>query len=204
MNDATQSTTSGLPGNPLRADTRRNDNLAENSLRSTYWRAAVSAPDSPTSQTTATEAEPSNAPATNSTASTEPQKPSINQAFSSPFIDVKSIGLQTWPIKGMQKWEGRVTEIDGEVFSAELTPLDADDETVLVSDFRTKVLEIGESALQTGDRFYLTARPVRLRGLLVTTYSLQLRKPGNWTVKDISDIRERTRSRLEMLRDNVE
>jgi len=83
----------------------------------------------------------------------KPHTLSLKEALSSSFIDVKAVGIQTWPLKGMQKWEGRVLEVDGDVFSAELTPLETDDDEVLVSEFRTKALETGEAGIQPGDLF---------------------------------------------------
>ena len=149
----------------------------------------------PTSQTALTSSSP---------AQVEPSEVSVENAMSTPFVDLRTLGTQTWPIHGTQKWEGRILEVDNEFFSAELTSLAGPENDTLISEFRTKHLETDGQKIQPGDLFYMTARQVRLRGLLTTSYSLQLRRPGNWTAADVHDIKERARRRFEMIQDNVE
>jgi hypothetical protein len=207
MDSLSDSSTSGSSGYSVNADTRSVENLTETTLKNAILPSGLQSPANSTpSETTRDPDAPNKSPSrvVISTTALNPQTPSIEEALSSPFIDSKAIGVQTWPITGMQKWEGRVLEVDGEIFSAELTPLDTEDDEVLISEFRTKALEAGEVGIQPGDLFYVTARPVRLRGLLVTMYSLQPRRRGNWTVRDVDEIQKRIQSRLEMLRDNVE
>jgi len=136
-------------------------------------------------------------------AEAQPIEPSIDDAELTSFIDIKSLGVDSWPILGVEKWEGKVIEVDNEIFTAELKPLGSKDRaTPLTSEFRMKVFE--GKRVEPGDTFYLTAQDVRLRGLLITAYSFHIRKPGNWTVSDLDDIQARTRQRLELLKDNVE
>lgn len=131
--------------------------------------------------------------------------PSVQDALSTSFIDARTVGIETWPIHGLLTWEGKVVEVGKEIFTAELTSLDEQSKTsVLRADFRIDALDLGDHAAAVGDLFYMTARKVRIRGRLSTSYSLQIRRPGNWTDADVADIRSRTRARLQLLEDNVE
>jgi hypothetical protein len=132
-----------------------------------------------------------------------PPAPSIEDALSTSFIDVSSAGTIMWPVGGTQKWEGRVTEVSDDVFTAELIPLGSVDKAPVTAEFRKKVLE-ADGIVELGDLFYVTEQEVRLRGLPTTQYSFRLRRPGNWTAKDIREIQERAKRRLAMLKDNVE
>lgn len=207
MSSPTTSSTAGPSSNLIASNTRPAKDLAENAIKQAIFRSRLSV-QAATSEETTAEAVASFESASTTvsfrSALESSRAPSMEDALSIPFIDVKAIGVQTWPIRGTEKWEGRILEVDRDIFTAELTPLDGDDRATLVSEFRTKVLEAGEQGIQPGDLFYMTARPVRIRGLLTTSYSLQIRRPGNWTPKDLSEIRERARQRLEMLKDNVE
>jgi hypothetical protein len=208
MNDPSTSSMYGPDSSLIQSNTRPIEDLAENTIRHAIFPSKPSTSADVTSEHTTVEfitPTQSIKPTISSTLPSEVTPgPSMKDAFSTSFIDTRAVGIQTWPIKGMEKWEGRILEIDGDIFTAELTPLDNDDRTTLVSEFRTKVLEAGDQDIQPGDLFYMTARPVRIRGLLTTSYSLQIRRPGNWTAKDLREILDRTRQRLEMLKDNVE
>jgi hypothetical protein len=152
---------------------------------------ATSVPDVPCANSTLTDAQPVN--------------PSIGDAISTSFIDASSVGVDTWPIRGIQKWEGRVIEVKDGIFTVELTSLGlGDDRRNLTAEFRTRVLEDRSKSIQTGDIIYVTSQEVRMRGLLKTSYAFHVRKPGNWTESDIRDINERVRKRLQSLEDNVE
>jgi len=208
MSDLTASSTSAPSASSQELDTRPSGDLAGNTVRNTFFRQENSTLSNHTLDRADAESVRPAVFATSSDSSTpaaeSPQGPVIEEALKAPFVDVDAIGIQTWPIRGMQKWEGRILEVDQDIFTAELTSLDTDDKTTIITEFRTKVLEAGDGGLYPGDLFYMTARPVRIRGLLTTSYSLQIRRPGNWTPKDIDDIKERTRNRLEMLKDNVD
>jgi len=131
------------------------------------------------------------------------QNPSIEDALSTGFIDVRSAETIQWPIRGAHKWEGRVIEIGDEVFTAELTPLGDGDRSAIIAEFRNGVLN-EDGQIQSGDLFYVTEQRVRFRGILTTQYSFRLRISGNWTFKDIQEINERSQRRWAMLQDNVE
>lgn len=132
-------------------------------------------------------------------------EPSLQDVLSTPFIDVRMVGIESWPITGLQMWEGRVVDVADEYFTAELTSM-SDDATTgpLRADFRNDSLELADRSVAVGDLFYMTSRKVRTRGRLGTSYSLQVRRSGNWTEADVAEIRDRTRARLEMLNKNVE
>jgi hypothetical protein len=135
----------------------------------------------------------------------QPLQPSVDDAISTPFIDARSVGVDTWPIRGTQKWEGKVVEVKDGIFTVELTPLGpGDDRKNLTAEFKTKVLEDRADSLQAGDIIYVTSQEVRMRGLLKTSYAFHVRRPGNWTESDLRDIRERALKRLQLLEENVE
>lgn len=148
----------------------------------------------------------SDVPRVNSTLTeAQPVQPSVDDAISTPFIDARSVGVDTWPIRGIQKWEGKVVEVKDGIFTVELTSLGpGDDRRNLTAEFRTKVLEDRADSVRTGDIIYVTSQEVRMRGLLKTSYAFHVRRPGNWTESDLRDIRERTRKRLQLLEENVE
>jgi len=129
----------------------------------------------------------------------------MQDALSTAFIDARTLGIETWPILGLQTWEGKVVEVDGDFIAAELTPMNGKGaRTILRTDFRTDSLDLGDHVLVAGDLFYMTSRKVRVRGRLSTSYSLQIRRPGNWTEADLAEIRARTQARIEMLNENAE
>jgi hypothetical protein len=128
----------------------------------------------------------------------------MEDAFATPFIDVHTIGKETSPIHGLRRWEGRVIEVGGDIFTAELTPLDDEAKIVLRAEFRVGQFDEEDRNVQEGDLFYVTAKTIRSRGRLRTSYSLHLRHLGRWTQTEVDEINERTQQRLNMLRENVE
>lgn len=143
--------------------------------------------------------------ANSTTAGSEKVEPSMNDAIGAPFIDVRTLGVETWPLGGIRSWQGTIVEVDRDIFTAELISLDSDAETSkLRADFRMDALDTDDRVPVAGDLFYLIAQQVRIRDRLRTVYSLQLRRSGSWTKADVEDIRARVRQRLTTLSENVE
>lgn len=103
----------------------------------------------------------------------------------------RSPQLPAFKVHGMQKWDGRVLDVDDGVFSAELTPHEPDGQPV-AADFSLDLL-LPETDVQPGDLIYVTARTVVDRpGFPPSrTVSVRLRRLGNWTVEDALDVRRR-------------
>ena len=92
------------------------------------------------------------------------------------------------PISGLQKWTGRVLEVEGTEFSAELIPLDHKGPSV-VADFDNDQLDTNDDEPRVGDVFYVTVRTViGMGGLRSRTSSLRLRRLGKWSEEEVRDI----------------
>jgi hypothetical protein len=135
----------------------------------------------------------------------ETVRPSMRDVLATPFVDMRTLGVETWPLGGLRRWEGEIVDIDGGIFTAELTSLDLEsDAPKLRADFRMDVIEAPDHTVAVGDLFYLTSQKVRARGILRTAYTLQLRRAGKWTAADIEDIHERAQQRLEALGEDLD
>jgi hypothetical protein len=99
-------------------------------------------------------------------------------------------------VRGMQKWEGRVTAVEGAYFTAELTPL-THESPPLYADFATELLD--PDRVVPGDVVYVTVRTVKLDGGfgVTRTSSVRLRRLGSWTADEVAAINERGRQRFE-------
>jgi hypothetical protein len=125
--------------------------------------------------------------------------------MTSSVIDPRSVGFETWPITGLQTWEGAVVEVSAATFTADIVSVGDDAEKApLRAEFSIDALDTDDRDVGVGDLFYLTARKVRTRGRLRTAYSIQLRRTGKWTAADIADIEAKRRAIFDMLRENAE
>jgi hypothetical protein len=109
-----------------------------------------------------------------------------------------SSNSSTIRVAGLKTWSGRVVTVDGDIFTAEISPIDHTGPTVF-ADFRTHLLssqtDSGEAAI--GDIFYLTVRMIRDRGRLVSsTSSLRLQRVGYWQQEELDAARESARNLL--------
>lgn len=90
-------------------------------------------------------------------------------------------------ISGLSTWTGRVLEVDGDTFTAELVADGQSSQAALQADFLTHDVVVGEERLVPGDVIYVTVRTVRsFRGLPSTTSSVRLRRLGKWTEKEVA------------------
>jgi hypothetical protein len=108
-------------------------------------------------------------------------------------------------IMGMHKWSGRIVEIDGDILTAELTPVDHNGPAVL-ADFQLSDLDADEDEeVQVGDLFYLAVRTIRDRGRRRTrTSTLLLRRLGRWSADELNASAAEAASALRALKDNVD
>jgi hypothetical protein len=113
-------------------------------------------------------------------------------------------GADNEAISGVQKWEGRILELDETIFSAELSPL-SEEGPVLVADFDVRLL-LPEADVSVGDVIYVTARLVeRERGMPPSkTVSVRLRRMGKWSEDEIDMIKRRAHDRWARLADFID
>ena len=106
-------------------------------------------------------------------------------------------------VSGLSTWSGRVIEVDGDFFSAELEPDASTPGGPVVADFRIALLDEPDGTLKAGDLIYVTSRLVRSPpGQKNETSSVRLRHLGRWTSEDVEAIRaegDEMRSQLESL-----
>jgi hypothetical protein len=86
-------------------------------------------------------------------------------------------------ITGMQKWDGRILEVDEEYFSAELVSYEEVGEAV-IADFPRELLP--DEPVFAGDVIYVTVRTVADRGGPRRTSAVRLRRLGTWTEAEIA------------------
>jgi hypothetical protein len=110
----------------------------------------------------------------------------------------------SFPILGMKKWQGRVTEVSDGILTAEMTPLDHEGPTLL-ADFNLDLLAPDDEGLCPGDMVYLTVRTVP-DGPLYRTGVTTLRRArlGRWSRQELDNIRSRARMKLESFLQNVD
>jgi hypothetical protein len=87
-------------------------------------------------------------------------------------------------VVGLHRWEGWVTDIDGDIFSAELRPLDHEGPP-LIADFNMALLAVAGEEVYVGSSFYLTTRMIESNGRNESTSSLRLRRLGRWKESDL-------------------
>ncbi|MCU7822189.1 hypothetical protein [Kitasatospora sp. DSM 101779] len=88
-------------------------------------------------------------------------------------------------ITGLEKWEGKIVEIDDGLFTAELYPLDREGMPI-TADFDLELLGDDADGVIPGDVFYLSVRTVKAPGMRPhRTESLRLRRLGRITPDEI-------------------
>ncbi|WP_327748775.1 hypothetical protein [Streptomyces europaeiscabiei] len=104
-------------------------------------------------------------------------------------------------ITGMEKWEGLIVEIDGDLMTAELSPLGRQGPS-LVADFQTQLLGEDAQVAEPGDVFYLTVRTIRDEsGYPSRTEHLRLRRLGVWTEDEVARLKAQAKTRLDEIED---
>ncbi|MEE6137731.1 hypothetical protein SKC41_15505 [Mycobacterium sp. 050128] len=105
-----------------------------------------------------------------------------------------------FPIMGMQKWEGRVLDVDDDLISVELVP--SGEGPVVTADFARHRLD--EEDVRPGDVVYVTARTIRGWGGPTYTSSIRLRRLGKWTEAEIADQAQRAKEEVKELAAYIE
>ncbi|WP_203711186.1 hypothetical protein [Asanoa siamensis] len=105
------------------------------------------------------------------------------------------------PVTGLKKWQGVITDIEDDVFTAELYPLDHEGPE-LMADFELRLLAPDDHDAQPGDVVYLTTRIVSDGPRFGVTSLLRRRHTGVWTQRDLDGAFERARSLARLLDDD--
>lgn len=111
--------------------------------------------------------------------------------------------LEPGHILGMKKWEGRVLEVENDLLTAELSPLDHEGPS-LQADFELNLLAPDDTQVQVGDTIYLTVRTIQEKGYRSVTSTLRLRRVGKWSELELAQARSRAKRRQEAFQQYVE
>jgi hypothetical protein len=88
-------------------------------------------------------------------------------------------------ITGLDKWEGKVLEVEGDIFTAELYPIDREG-VPITADFDLELLGSDAATIVPGDVFYLSVRTVKAYGMRpARTENLRLRRLGHITPEEV-------------------
>jgi hypothetical protein len=95
-------------------------------------------------------------------------------------------------VTGLKKWTGVIQQVEAGLFTAELLPLDHEGPSLL-ADFDLNLLAPDDTAVGIGDVIYLTTRYVqaydrRGRGYQTATTQVRLRRLGQWSEKELTEI----------------
>lgn len=103
---------------------------------------------------------------------------------------------------GMQKWQGRVVDVDEGTFSVDLVPLDGGPE--VTADFDLSLMS-DEDQIGVGDFVYVTVRTVDTKkGGKTRTAAVRLRRLGVWTQAEVDDQKRRAKQRATKLASSIE
>jgi hypothetical protein len=130
-----------------------------------------------------------------STTRTETEIDEVRREIAAKLGQIDMPGFpQTYRVSGMQKWDGRIVEIEDGFFTAELS-VNGTGPTVL-ADF--DVSQLGPDAdLVVGDVVYVTVRTVAgVSGYPSRTSAIRLRRLGNWTEEEIRQQADRASEKL--------
>jgi hypothetical protein len=120
-----------------------------------------------------------------------------SSTWRTPLTQVEPTGLCR--VTGLDKWEGKIIEIDGEIFTAELFPVDREGMPITAS-FKLELLGSDAVAVVPGDVFYLSVRTVKAPGMRPElTENLRLRRMGRFTPEEVRAVYEKADALLERL-----
>lgn len=111
-------------------------------------------------------------------------------------IESRSSETQTVCVAGMEKWEGRVLDVDDDYFTVELVPFSGG--TEVIADFSTDLLSEDDN-LEAGDVVYVTTRTVAGVGGPTRTSAVRPRRLGVWTETEIAEQSKRAKQRFSEL-----
>lgn len=102
-------------------------------------------------------------------------------------------------VTGLERWEGKITDIDGDTFTAELFPIEREGMPI-TADFDLDLLGSDAATVVPGDVFYLTVRTVREQGKRPTrTENLRLRRLGRITHEEVQSAYAKADAMMERL-----
>jgi hypothetical protein len=95
-------------------------------------------------------------------------------------------------VTGLKKWVGVILHVEAGLLTAELSPLDHEG-PALLADFDLELLAPDDEGVSAGDVIYLTTRYVRGydhggRGYNTATTQVRLRRMGQWSQKELTEI----------------
>jgi hypothetical protein len=106
--------------------------------------------------------------------------------WSTPTSPARPTGLG--PVTGLDKWEGKILEMDGDTFTAELYPIGREGMPI-TADFSLELLGSDATNVVPGDVFYLSVRTVKGPGRRpARTESLRLRRLGRITPEEVQAV----------------
>ena len=100
-------------------------------------------------------------------------------------------------VTGLRKWEGKILEVTGDTFTAELFPID-EDGMPITADFDLDLLGSDAANAEPGDVFYLAVRTVKAPGKRPEqTASLRLRRLGRVSAEEVQEVNDWAAAYLE-------
>jgi hypothetical protein len=102
-------------------------------------------------------------------------------------------------ITGLDKWEGKILEVEGDIFTAELYPIDREGMPI-TADFNLELLGSDAATIVPGDVFYLSVRTLKAYGMRpARTENLRLRRLGRITPEEVQTAYTKADALLERL-----
>jgi hypothetical protein len=93
-------------------------------------------------------------------------------------------------VVGLKRWTGLILEIAHDLMTVELTPTDHEGPR-FHAEFELSLLAPDDEVAGPGDIVYLTTRYVRAKsGYSTVTTELRLRRTGQWSEREVAEIRE--------------
>lgn len=130
-----------------------------------------------------------------------PTAPTTQSAERPSTVSVPFAKFQTVPFRvtGLRKWEGKIVDVDGDTFTAELHPIDREGMPI-TADFDLDLFGSDAAAIVAGDVFYLSVRKVKVPGKNPErTESLRLRRLGRIRPEEVQAAYDRADALLENL-----
>lgn len=126
----------------------------------------------------------------------------LQAALSRNALDRRAKDLWAFRVSGLQKWEGTVLEVWGDMFTAQL--ISHDNGPSVLADFNLSSLG-GEREVSPGDIIYVTVRDVAgAVGLSSRTSAVRLQRLGRWTTREVAAQRERAAAALAEVAEFIE
>ncbi|WP_435057213.1 hypothetical protein [Streptomyces sp. bgisy060] len=130
------------------------------------------------------------------------QQPSLSPSVAT--IRNRTGSVDPRRVSGLDKWEGKILAVEGDIFTAELYPIDREGMPI-TAEFDVDLLGADAADAVPGDTFYLSIRTVKSPGSRpVRTESIRLRRLGRISQEELKSAyaeAEALMERLEQLSD---